>query len=211
LANSAFTRDRLRILRAGLNYDLSDRWNGITSMRAMLHRGLPGLGASSSNSGLASRAAGSSDFTKLTLDLNRLQQLSDRVSLMSSFTGQYSAARLLASEEFSLGGANFGRAFDSGQITADKGLAASLELRYAPAGLPRNAQIYGFADSGRLWTADGNNVSPHTRLASFGGGVRASLNSKLYATLELAKPIDPIVGTQGGKNARAFLAIRAQF
>jgi hemolysin activation/secretion protein len=211
IADVAFTRDRLRILRAGLSYDMSDRWNGITAIRTMLHQGLPGLGASSNDSGLASRADGSSEFTKLTLELTRLQQITKRVILLSSFTSQFSAKRLLASEEFNLGGANFGRGFDNGEITADNGLAASLELRYVPAGLPRNVQIYGFVDGGRVWTADGNDVTPNTRLASFGGGVRASLSSTLFATLELAKPIDSIVRTQGDKDARVFLSIQAQF
>lgn len=211
MAGEAFTRDRLRIVRAGLSYDLSDSWNGITAIRGMLHQGLSGLGASSDDAALASRPEGHSDFTKLTLDLTRLQQISDRVSLLASLSGQFSATRLLASEEFSLGGANFGRAFDDGEITADSGIAASLELRYVVVGLPRDLQLYGFVDGGRVWAADGGETPAGASLSSFGGGVRAGLSRTLFATLELAKPINPIVSTQGDKDARAFFSVQAQF
>ena len=211
LADASFTRDRLRILRAGLNYDLSDRWNGVTAIRGMLHQGLPGLGASSNDSALASRLDGRNDFTKITLDLARLQQITDRVSLLAGLAGQFSATRLLASEEFGLGGANFGRAYDDGEMTGDNGLAVSLELRYVPAGLPRDVQLYGFVDDGLVWAADDGKTPPHSWLASFGGGVRANLRSALFATLEVAKPIDPVVRSQGDKGARVFASIQAQF
>lgn len=211
MAGEAFTRDRLRILRAGLSYDLSDSWNGITAIRGMLHQGLSGLGASSDGDALASRPKGHSDFTKITLDLTRLQQVTERVSLLASLSGQFSPMRLLASEEFSLGGANFGRAFNDGEITADNGIAASLELRYVVVGLPRNVQLYGFVDGGRIWAAQGGETPAQASLASFGGGVRASLSGTLFTTLELAKPIDPIVSTRGDKDVRAFLSIQAQF
>ena len=211
LADVSFTRDRLRILRAGLNYDLADRWNGITAIRGMLHQGLSGLGASSKNSGLASRPEGRNDFTKITLDLARLQQITDRVSLLGGLTGQFSPTRLLASEEFGLGGANFGRAFDDGEMTGDNGLAVSLELRYVPAGLPRNVQFYGFIDDGLIWAAADGKTPPQSWLASFGGGVRANLSSALFATMEVAKPIDPVVNSQGDKGARVFFSVQAQF
>jgi len=211
MADTAFTRDRLRIVRAGLSCDLSDSWNGVTAVRAMVHQGIAGLGASANGSELASRPDGRSDFTKFTFDLTRVQQLTERASLLGSFTSQYSGNPLLASEEISLGGASFGRAFDDGEIPADNGVAASLELRYVPAGLPGNVQIYGFVDGGRVWTADGDDVKPNTWLASFGGGVRANLSRALFATLEVAKPIDPVASTQGDKDARVFVSLQAQF
>jgi hemolysin activation/secretion protein len=208
---TTFTRDRLRILRAGASYDRSDDWNGITTLRGMLHQGLSGMGATPNGSALASRINGRSDFTKLTFDLTRLQQLSSRVNLVGSFTSQYSRQPLLASEEFGLGGASFGRAFDEGEISGDKGLAATLELRYVPRGMPRPMQFYGFVDGGRAWAADGGNPVPRTQLSSFGGGVRSSLSEKLFATLEIAKPMSPEVRTRGDKGARAFLSLTAQF
>ena len=211
LADVSFTRDRLRILRAGLDYDLADRWNGITAIRGMVHQGLSGLDASSNDSALASRPDGRSEFTKFTLDLTRLQQVTERFSVLASLTSQFSATRLLASEEFGLGGANFGRAFDDGAMTADNGLAGTLELRYVPAGLPRDVQIYGFVDDGFVWADDGRKTPSDNWLGSFGGGVRAKLSSTFFSTLEVATPIERVGSPEGERGARVFGSIQAQF
>lgn len=90
-------------------------------------------------------------------------------------------------------------------------MAAALELRYVPAGLPRNTQFYGYVDSGRAWAADSSNPVSRSKLSSFGGGVRSSLTDTLFATLEVAKPINTEVSTQGDKHARVFVSITAQF
>jgi len=211
IAGTGFTRDRLRIVRAGLSYDRSDRFDGITTVRGTLHQGLSGLGASPNGSALASRVNGRSNFTKLTLDLTRLQQLGERTSLIASVTGQLSRRPLLASEEMGLGGASFGRAFDDGEVSGDNGLAAMVELRHVPAAWSNNVQVYGYVDAGRVWAADGGAPVARPKLASAGGGVRASLNRSVFATLEIAKPINTEVRTQGDKNARAFVSVTAQF
>ena len=211
IAGAAFTRDRLRIVRAGLSYDRSDVWDGITALRGTLHQGLSALGASANGSAQASRVNGRSDFTKLTLDLTRLQQLGERTSLMASLTSQFSRRPLLASEELGLGGSSFGRAFDDGEISGDNGVAVTLELRHSPASLPHNVQFYAYIDSGRVWAADGGALVARPKLSSAGGGVRASLGSTVFATLEIAKPLNTEVRTSGSKNARVFASITAQF
>lgn len=211
IAGTGFTRDRLRIVRAGLSYDRSDSLDGITTVRGTLHQGLSGLGASANGSALASRANGRSDFTKLTLDLTRLQQLGERTSLVASLTSQLSRRPLLASEEMGLGGASFGRAFDDGEVSGDNGVAATVELRHVPADWSHNVQFYGYVDAGRVWAASGGAPVARPRLASAGGGVRASLSRSVFATLEIAKPINTEVRTQGDRNARAFVTVTAQF
>ena len=212
LADTEFTRDRLRILRAGLSWDRSDTWDGITTVRGMLHQGVSGLGASDNGSPLASRVNGRSDFTKLTLDLTRLQQLAERWSLVGSLTSQYSRRPLLASEEIGLGGASYGRAFDEGELSADNGVAVTLELRYVPAGLPLKTQLYTYVDGGRVWAAEGGNpTGDRSRLTSFGIGARASLSEAVFATVELAKPMNSEVQTRESKSPRAFVTVSAQF
>lgn len=211
IAGTGFTRDRLRIVRAGLSYDRSDRFDGITTVRGTLHQGLSGLGASANGSALASRVNGRSNFTKLTLDLTRLQQLGERTSLVASLTGQLSRRPLLASEEIGLGGASFGRAFDDGEVSSDNGMAATLELRHVPVAWSHNVQFYGYVDAGRVWAADGGAPVTRPKLASAGGGVRTSINRSVFATLEIAKPINTEVRTRGDKNARAFVTVTAQF
>lgn len=211
MVGAAFTRDRLRIVRVGLSYDRSDRFDGITTVRGTWHQGLPGLGASDNRSALASRPNGRSNFAKLTLDVSRVQQLGVRTHLMASMTSQFSPKPLLASEELSLGGASYGRAFDDGEIAGDNGYAVMVELRHHPEFLPRQAQLYAYIDAGRVWAAEGGATPQRNKLTSWGGGVRANLHRSVFATLELAKPINTEVRTRQSKGARAFVTLTAQF
>lgn len=213
ILDTPFTRDRLRIARLGLSYDRTDRWNGITAVRGTLHQGLHGLGATENGSELASRADGRSDFFKITMEVTRLQQVSDNVSFVAALAGQYTPHKLLASEEFALGGGSFGRGYDYGEMSADKGIAASLEVRYAlpHTYLPYGSHLYGFIDGGRLWAHDDAPELEQDSLASFGAGMRANLSKNVFATVEIAKPINPVVGTQGDKNPRIFFSISAYY
>lgn len=209
-----FTRDRLRVLRAGLSYDRTDSWNGITAVRGTVHQGLDAMGASQEGNELASRAKGRPDFLKLTAELTRLQQLSDRFSLVAIFAGQYSASPLLASEEFALGGPNFGRGYDDGEMSADSGVAASLELRYAVSSdrfLPQGAHVYTFVDGGHIWSRSESAPLTRAKLSSYGAGMRANLTQNLYATIEVAKPMSSDVLTQGNKDPRVFFSLSAQY
>ncbi|WP_232468192.1 ShlB/FhaC/HecB family hemolysin secretion/activation protein [Bordetella genomosp. 13] len=215
ITDTPFTEDRLRVLRMGLSYDRTDSWNGITAVRGTLHKGLDGLGASDNGNELASRVNGRSDFFKFTAELTRLQQLTDRFSLLATFAGQYSASPLLASEEFALGGPNFGRGYDDGEMSADSGIAGSLELRYAvstPTLLPHGAHVYTFVDAGRIWARrDSETDLTRAKLSSIGAGMRANLTKNVYATFEVAKPTSSDVLTQGDKNPRFFFSIAAQY
>lgn len=210
----AYTRDRLRTARLGLSFDRADRWNGVTAGRVMLHRGLDALGATERGDSLASRANGRSDFTKLTLELARVQQLGARTSLLGTLGVQWTPDALLASEEFALGGASFGRAYNEGEISADRGVAASLELRHNPEQslLPQGLQLFGFLDGGRLSaTSEGLPLGTRRSLSSFGLGARAGLRPQLQASIEIAKPLSAEVATEGNKHPRVFATLTAQF
>lgn len=214
IAGAAFTRDRLRVLRLGFSVDRADALNGISAARFTLHQGLDALGAHRKGDPLASRVNGRSNFTKLTLDLTRLQQLGERSSLMLALTGQRSTGALLASEEMALGGASFGRGYDDGEIAADNGVAASLELRHNPgwAWTPAETQFYAFVDGGRLHASrDGAPLLHAHSLASAGGGVRANLSRNAFVSLELAKPTGPVPRTQDDRQPRLFFKWVQQF
>jgi len=214
IAGTAFTRDRLRILRLGLSYDLTDAWDGITAARVTLHKGLDFAGASERGAPTASRVNGRSDFFKLTAELTRLQQLGARTSLQATMAAQWTPQALLASEEMALGGPSFGRAYNDGEISADQGVAAALELRYSPEipELPNGAQVYSFMDGGRLRaTSHGNPISGPHALASWGLGARANLLPGVMAALEVAKPFRTEVRTEGNRKARVFATLSAQF
>lgn len=78
-------------------------------------------------------ASASSDysFTKVNLDIARLQMLTTDLTLFGRFSGQWSDQRNLdGSESFYLGGPNGVRAFPVGEGSDSRGWLAQLELRY---------------------------------------------------------------------------------
>ncbi|TBV00127.1 ShlB/FhaC/HecB family hemolysin secretion/activation protein [Stutzerimonas kirkiae] len=214
IADDAFNRDRLRILRGGVSYDRADGWDGISALRATLHQGLDLMNATDEGSPYASRFNGRSDFTKLTLDLTRIQQLPGNFSLFGSMTGQLSNRPLLASEEIALGGYSFGRAYDDGEVAGDSGWAAFIELRYNHFGvpfLPHGIQYYAFYDAGQVWSKSEARFEGHQNLFSTGLGLRVNLLANLYATAEITSPLNRDVQAEGDREPRAFFSLIAHY
>ena len=95
-------------------------------------------------------------FTKLLLDVTRVQKLARDWSLQISASGQKSNQTLLSSEEFSVGGQRFGRAYDPSEISSSQGAAGSLELQFASPWTPKpleSLQFYAYYDTGRCGAA----------------------------------------------------------
>jgi hemolysin activation/secretion protein len=107
-------------------------------------------------------------------------------------SGQYTSDRLPAAERFAVGGADFGRAFDAAVVSADRGIAGSLEL----AALPKiskkleNSELYVFTDGARVAILD-RGIYPGASygLASAGVGTRLKYGTKGELGLEGAKSI----------------------
>ena len=68
-------------------------------------------------------------FTKLNVQIARLQSVSQFFTLYGNFSGQLADTTLDSSETFSLGGANGVRAFPQGEATGSQGYVLQLELR----------------------------------------------------------------------------------
>ena len=66
---------------------------------------------------------------KGTLNLNRMQKLTDKTNLLVKFNGQLAADNLDGADQFSLGGPNAVRAYPSSEAAGDAGFVASLELK----------------------------------------------------------------------------------
>ena len=220
--------DRLRVLRAGLAYDFVDQFGGINLIEFELSQGLDILNESTSTGNddkensktpALSRALGRSDFTKVTADVSRLQRLGPGVTLLGSVTGQYARTQLLSAEEFGYGGASFGRAFDSSEITGDHGLAGKLELQYgqtAETPMIQDYQLYTFVDYGAVWRIDPviNGDDHHSKTgSSLGVGVRFNVTDMISGYVEIDKPMTRDVSANGtdGEKPRAFFALAARF
>lgn len=155
------TEDRLRIVRAELAYQNADEHGGQNQITLAFSQGIDGLGSTSNTNPLASRSPGVVDFSKVTLDLARTQQLGNGFSLYGHAFGQWTPDPLLSSQECGYGGRTFGAGFDSSIITGDTCVMASLELRKnvsvpgSMGDLIDYAQLFGFADYGKIW-----NITP---------------------------------------------------
>ena len=106
-------------------------------------------------------------FSKLNVDLARIQSLNSRTDLYGRLSVQRAANNLDPSEKLGLGGVNGVRAYPNGEAYGDNGWVAQTEVRYALGTLVP----FAFYDAGQIdisksaWTATAN------RRALAGGGV----------------------------------------
>lgn len=207
--------DRLRVFRYGTTFEVVDGFRGINYVDLQVSHGIDGLGARGN-----SREFGRTDFTKVTLDLQRNQQIWGPVSAFVQFAGQYAATQLLAQEEFGLGGRTYGRAFDPSEKTGDHGMAVAAELRYTiedlklpVLDLPTSLQLYGFGDWGRVYHIDSSTRKPFEQLASAGVGMRFTVGPRLSGQVEGAVPLYGRTSALGDKGDtwRVFFILNARY
>ncbi len=85
-------------------------------------------------------------FSRLNLELARLQKLSTSITLYGRFSVQWTEDNLDSSEDFGLGGADGVRAYPQGEAMGDSGWLGQLELRYQAGSL----SPYLFYDTGTV-------------------------------------------------------------
>ncbi|MFA5040817.1 MAG: POTRA domain-containing protein [Bdellovibrionales bacterium] len=212
-SGTSLNRDRLRVVRAGGTYGFLDVLRGSNSFDAMLSEGFNIFDATDTGSD-RSNAIGSSNFTKINVDLSRLQPLKGGFSLFVGATGQYSFNPLLTDEQFTLGGADYGRSFDPAQVMGDSGIAGKAEIRYDEFVSElyfESYQLFGYADVGEAWTRGAANSD--LSMASAGVGSRFKFTENFYGTLEAAFPLmwpKPDT-TDYRSNPRVFFSLTAKY
>lgn len=202
-------RDRLRVASLTADYRLRDDWQGTTYATLGLRKGLGIDGASHRHDPLLSRFDGSGDFYVMHGALTRYQGLGGNWSLKLASSGQLSSEALLISQQFYLGGGAFGRAFQSGWLAGDNGIAGSAELRYDyRPGLSflKNIQFFGFVEGGavRSYAAPKDIVQS---LSAVGGGVRLQLNDSVEAGITVAAPLSYHSPSRGARGATVLLSL----
>ena len=206
--------DHLRVLRAALDYTAADDRGGVNQAYGEASQGLAILGASRADSPLLSRSNGHADFTKLTLTATRQQAITGDWSVLLCLAGQKANTPLLVSEQFPLGGARFGRAYDPAEIAGDDGIAGSLELRFGHSPQQpwlHSYQIYAFYDLGAVWNMGVSDATRRQSLASAGGGFRLFLPHDVVGALEIARPLTRLVAAEGDKPVRVLVNLSASF
>lgn len=192
-----FYNDLIRSLVAGVRFNHLDRLKGYNAGSLDLEKGFKVWGAEQHLN--QSRLLGVPDFTKLNLNLSRLQGLPWNLSLLAAMQWQYSCNTLLATEQYSYGGPIWGRGYDPSEIVGDNGLAGTLEARldtYPQKHWLNTVQYYVFYDAGEIWNRDGVNLPPKQSATSTGLGARFTFLPQLTANLFIAKPLTHSVATQ---------------
>ncbi len=200
--------DRNRMARLGLEYYRAKLLNGDFYAKAVYARGLDILGASNPGSGQLSRSDGKATFDKVTIEIRRMQKLWGGFGLYAQVKGQWANQPLLTAAEFSLGGSQYGRAYDYGELVGDRGAAGALELRYTgknPADWIDSFDVYAFYDGGFVW----NEGAGRQALTSAGMGVRGSFAKGFYADMQVAKPLNHEVSTEADKDLRVLFSLGA--
>ena len=200
LNNALKSKDKLRIFNLSAKYDVADSFRGITLVHVQLNQGVDGLGSTPRDNLQSSRILGRPDFTKINLDLSRLQALWGKFSLFGLFEYQYSFDPLLSSERFSYGGSSFFRGYTNAPLSGDSGIKGRAELRYGEnfsaqkggslLSVLTSYQLYGFYGAGTAW-----NIKPsldekkHITASEVGGGLRLAMWKDTQANVEYTMPL----------------------
>ena len=198
--NTLDTEDDTRVFRLGANGNLLDSWGGYNTISLQGSQGVVALGSTRINDADKSRAAGDPGFTKFGAEATRLQRIYGPFSALAGIVGQYSFDPLLTSEEFALGGTDYGRGYDASQITGDHGLGGKVELIYNGGkwSYADNYQLYTFYDVGTVWRREpGAGENRDDSIASTGVGTRTQFTDYLNGDLFVAKPLTLGVDSRG--------------
>lgn len=214
-------QDHLRNLDLGFTYNFADKYRGANLVAANFKQGLPILGYSSDynpDTAETSRPGGRGDYTKIYMQMSRLQNITSRINLLGVARGQWAFNPLLSSEQFTFGGNPMGRGYDPAEIIGDKGLAGSLELRYDIAinYFVRTVQLYAFYDAGVIWNIKTASGTPEKNSAtSTGFGARFTLTKYVSGNIMWTQPLTKKVAAEQligeGLRPRVFFSVVASF
>jgi hemolysin activation/secretion protein len=201
--------DHIRTLGLTSDFRLQDNFGGNNYFTLAYRQGLDIFGASQFGDDLVSHDGAAPNFSVLDFWFARYQTLSNAWSVKLAAAGQIASGPLFTSQQFYLGGANFGRGYGSAEISGDNGIAGSLELRFDQTLSYRylsGYQLYSFLDAGAVWN-DGFSISDGLSLTSAGGGVRFFLWDGLQADIGVAFPLGYRAPDNEWRSARLLFSL----
>lgn len=148
---SVSLKDRIASIGASIN-GYSPLAGGRLRAGLGVRRGVLAFGTTAPGDPLASRYGAGSDYTILRGWTSWEGPIGGPVSARFALSAQLSTDPLLAADQITIGGPDFGRAYEFGERTGDEGILASGELRAdivdRNVGLLRWIQVYAFGDGG---------------------------------------------------------------
>ncbi len=210
-------KDRIRALRAGGRLEFLDTLLGVgvNSFDLEFAQGLKVLGASEDGRDNLSRPAADTTFFKMEAEAQRLQRVTKEINLLLAVRGQWSANTLLSSEEFGVGGINYGRGYNPSEIVGEDGVAGKVELQWNQPyqwDFVQDYQLFGFWDGGRVWNDDATtSAGKRDSLASAGFGIRAEFMEQTGADFFVAFPLTRDIETENDRDPRVYFALSRRF
>ncbi|MDB5490675.1 MAG: Hemolysin activation/secretion protein [Micavibrio sp.] len=209
--------DRIRTIRGGMQGDYKDNWLDRAAANAFVLEVSQGLNIlnATENGNFTSHPAARPDFTKITAELQRLQNVADNVDVFFGLNGQWANKPLYSAEEFGVGGSQYGRGYYFSDILGDKGIAAKVEVQWNRPSRSQwfdHYQLYAFLDAGKVWNFNRDIDQPPTgELLSTGVGFRTSLNSNVDMDFTIAQPLNRDVPAQGNRAPRFLFSMAKKF
>jgi len=149
------------------------------------------------------RAGATADYGYLQAAFSRLERLPGDFTAALSGSGQWSSARLLATEQFGLGGEDSVRGYDERIVNGDDGVSAQLELRtpgrHLLGPIPDQCQALVFIVAGRDWQHDLQAGETENTLVSAGPGLRIQVGSHGTIKADYGWQLDRLAGTRSGR------------
>jgi len=184
-----------RIWKAGINGNFHDQWYGANSFALLYSRG--DLSIKDATAAALDRLSTQTEgvFNKLSINYQRLQQLTPEWDLEIRLNSQLSDTNLDATEKLYLGGASGVRAFPQGDFACDQGLLFSVELKWLITKLSNSNNLfyldnfydYAWGQLNKDWWA-GADPDNYRHPAAAGLGVvwaRRNFNLRLDYALKL--------------------------
>ena len=202
------SNERTRAVRGALSYSLTSS-TSVLLLSGAASFGLSGLGAREDPT------LARTDFRKLNLKFGYNHALGAQWVIRLDGAAQLTSDLLPASEQFSLGGEEFGRAYEASYIVGDEGYGASAELAYVIPGAPAaftGTELYGFADKGAVrYRSRLGFPQEDLSISSAGGGVRIPIKKHLVVQLEAARGLESPLPGIDGERWRGVFNIRTAF
>jgi hemolysin activation/secretion protein len=163
-----------------------------------------GIGGENTNAAFGVQRTGSTaTYGYLLASVSRLQRLPQGFTAVLSALGQWSSARLLATEQFGLGGEDSVRGYDDRLLNGDDGISAQLELRspgrHLLGRIPDQSQALVFVDGGRDWQNDARPNETEATLLSAGIGVRLQVGTHGTLKADYGWQLERQPGTRPGR------------